>query len=205
MGTFRSETLSHATHSICVNDCADSGHDGQGPSGRMTPRPCPEPMAVDMDRLSGGGVAADHHHLEVVLKAVDSRSKSERDGDDQSGQSEHSEIDLDGESEALSESQRALLRRLKFVAFLLFQKYIRTYSELEVNISSALRVRYYALMEDRERWMNETEVTVHGLYSLFDDVIVEMYRLMGRSLLRFLKSDDVVVLKEKLLRESEAT
>jgi len=56
-------------------------------------------------------------------------------------------------------------------------------------------------MEDRRQWM-EAEMTVDALYAVFDDVIVEMYRLMECSLLRFVKSDDFLLLKEKVLRES---
>jgi len=140
----------------------------------LTPEPTPDPSPEPSPEPSSGG--GDRSHLTVATA-----TRSER--------------------EVLSESQRALLRRLKAAAYFLYQKYIRTYSEMEVNISSALRARYYEQMEDRLHWMECTETTVEALYAVFDDVIVEMYRLMDCSLLRFLQSDGFAVLKEELLRE----
>merc|ERR1712045_868712 len=80
-------------------------------------------------------------------------------------------------------------KNFKIAAHLLYKKYIRTYAELEINISSAARLKYYGLMEDEKRWINQSEISLDGLYNLFDDVILEMFKLMEHSLARFLISE----------------
>merc|ERR1739842_149468 len=85
----------------------------------------------------------------------------------------------------------------KEIAHLLWQKYIKTYAELEINISSRMRSYFFNLMHDKKKWVNEHDMSKQELYELFDNICYELYTWMNRSLSRFLASDDFAVLKMK--------
>eukprot|EP01083_Nonionella_stella_P148391 469549_1 len=65
----------------------------------------------------------------------------------------------------------------KMVAHKLFEKYIDNGSELVVNISSEERTKLRNLMADESLWM-ACNITPIELYGLYDEVALDMYRLM---------------------------
>lgn len=67
----------------------------------------------------------------------------------------------------------------KHTAHLLFEKYIRNYAELQINISCDLRTKYCNLDEAKYRSLDG-----EGMLRLFDPAIQEMYRYMKQSFVR---------------------
>jgi len=82
------------------------------------------------------------------------------------------------------ESGTSTENELKRKAFLLFKKYIRRGSELEINVDYQTRAKFNSLMEDCEEWM-QSHIEVIDLIDLFDQPMAEMMRLMGYSKSRF--------------------
>eukprot|EP01084_Bolivina_argentea_P230406 388661_1 len=71
-------------------------------------------------------------------------------------------------------------------SYLLFQKYIVVSSELEINISSRLRGKYYGMMNNKEMWINRSVESKTEIETLFDPVINEMFFLMIQSFSRYI-------------------
>jgi len=78
-----------------------------------------------------------------------------------------------------------IIDAFKKIAFLLYARYIREYSELEVNICFRERMRLNTLMQDESKWLNETEISADELVRLFDRVCMEVYQLMNHTFYRF--------------------
>ena len=95
-------------------------------------------------------------------------------------------------------NEECQMKQFKEIAYLLWQKYIKTYASLEINISSRLRAYFWDLMHDKNVWVNENQLQKEELYTLFDDICYEMFTWMNRSLSRFLSSEDFKILKKKL-------
>eukprot|EP01083_Nonionella_stella_P192988 713126_1 len=72
----------------------------------------------------------------------------------------------------------------KMVARKLFEKYIDYGSELVVNISFEERTKLQNLMGDASVWM-ACNITPAELYVLYDEVALDMYRLMDGAFMRF--------------------
>eukprot|EP01083_Nonionella_stella_P022361 61868_1 len=83
---------------------------------------------------------------------------------------------------------------LKQMAHYIYTKYIVRGCDLEINISYQLNQGYVALMNDGTTWLGKTqeEISVYDLYVLYHDCIVELYRLLDQSYLRF-KGRDVIL------------
>merc|ERR1712048_1181725 len=102
----------------------------------------------------------------------------------------------------INEDDRAkAMRQFREIAYLLWQKYIKTYAPLEINISSQLRAYFGELMQYKHVWIVTEEMSAEDLYTLFDSCCFEMYTLMGHSLSRFLISDEFMALRIKLSQD----
>ena len=83
-----------------------------------------------------------------------------------------------------------VIKKFKLIAYLLYKKYIREYSELEINLSSMYRLEYNTLMSDKKEWIDSVELSPKDLLVLFDDVCLEMFKLMDHSFGRFKRSKE---------------
>ena len=88
------------------------------------------------------------------------------------------------------DKNKDVMRRFKGIAYDLYSKYIEVGSELEINISGYYRDKYNDLY-NRDEWINNPEIiSAEELLKLFDDVCMEMYKLMDYSFYRLKISDD---------------
>ena len=87
-------------------------------------------------------------------------------------------------------NDQVVMKNFKLIAYYLYRKYIRQSCELEVNIPSSLRMKYNDLMNDRVEWIKEIEIEPKDLMNLFDDVCLEMYKLMEHSYSRFKRTEE---------------
>eukprot|EP01084_Bolivina_argentea_P230258 388434_1 len=79
-----------------------------------------------------------------------------------------------------------LSRQCKFKAYDLWAKYVRTGSEYEVNISSAMRSKYRGLSGNKQQWLDNEEYNdLIQLRDMFDDCCTVTRRLMAHSFQRF--------------------
>ena len=69
----------------------------------------------------------------------------------------------------------------KHTAHLLYDKYIRNYAELQINISGELRTKFHTL--DRTRYEG---LSGEGMMRLFDPAMQEMYRYIKQSFVRLI-------------------
>ena len=93
---------------------------------------------------------------------------------------------------------------VKKIAYNLYIKYIANSSEYEINIEYDLRARFTNLMSDYHQWIGRQSrqrshrnrkqssssclninINVYELLDIYNEVILEMYRLMSFSLSRF--------------------
>eukprot|EP01084_Bolivina_argentea_P254444 427749_1 len=75
---------------------------------------------------------------------------------------------------------------LKYMAYYLFQQYMKKGCELEINIPYGLNRKYESLLNNKE-WKSKTveETSFADLYVLYDDCIDELYKLLRYSFYRF--------------------
>ena len=78
-----------------------------------------------------------------------------------------------------------VLQNAKLVAFKLYGKYIETGSELEINISGTLRKQLKNILADKEKLMENINVSLNDLLSLFEKPKTEMRMLLNYSHSRF--------------------
>merc|ERR1719384_1057879 len=84
----------------------------------------------------------------------------------------------------------------KKIARRLYEKYIRTGSEFEINLRYADRKMYQKLMENETAWLKETAFDSNiKLFELFDVCISEMCTLLVAAFARYKKSHEYKVLK----------
>ena len=84
------------------------------------------------------------------------------------------------------QDQKERMKRYKEIAYEIFDKYIRTGSEYEINISYQVRMKYMSLMASRNNWIHEMNIMDENeLCRLFEDCYDEMIRLMSQSYSRF--------------------
>lgn len=90
-------------------------------------------------------------------------------------------------------------KRYKEMAFEIFDKYIRTGSEYEINVSYTVRMKYMSLMGSNDIWMNGMkDFDESELFRLFEDCYDEMLRLMSQSFTRFKRTDKFDKVREVL-------
>ena len=77
------------------------------------------------------------------------------------------------------------MRNLKACAYQLYNKYVASGSDFEINISGQMRAKYNALMADNHEWMN-AGVSPESLCGIFDEATAEMTVLLRPSNQRFL-------------------
>eukprot|EP01083_Nonionella_stella_P214714 773438_1 len=77
-------------------------------------------------------------------------------------------------------SETNCAQHFKNIAHLLFEKYIKIYGELEVNISSGLRSAHYALDDKNYEQLDASQIS-----TMFDDVVEEMFKFMMQSFIRY--------------------
>lgn len=115
---------------------------------------------------------------------------------------------LDGRT-SLSNVQRTVtLRKFKRIARLLFEKYIREGSELEINIPSQQRKEYTRLMHDEREWLYNTEVSAETMSTFYDEICLSQLQLMDHAFVRFKLTDeykDLSVVKEVRIRSVTST
>eukprot|EP00486_Rosalina_sp_Unknown_P014399 CAMPEP_0201596104 /NCGR_PEP_ID=MMETSP0190_2-20130828/192893_1 /ASSEMBLY_ACC=CAM_ASM_000263 /TAXON_ID=37353 /ORGANISM="Rosalina sp." /LENGTH=217 /DNA_ID=CAMNT_0048056329 /DNA_START=884 /DNA_END=1537 /DNA_ORIENTATION=- len=87
--------------------------------------------------------------------------------------------------ENISSDSDDLLQSAKLMAFKLYQKYIEHGSELEINISSALRKQLKNIVSDKQKLMENINVSLNELLLLFDKPKNEMRLLLNYSHTRF--------------------
>eukprot|EP01084_Bolivina_argentea_P278212 475179_1 len=82
-------------------------------------------------------------------------------------------------------------KELKDIAYSLFETYIQSRSELQINISYSMNVKYNMLMNDYDNWKNKTieDVSINDLYYLYEDCVKELYKYLDHSCSRFKTSD----------------
>jgi len=91
------------------------------------------------------------------------------------------------------------IQRYKEMAYALFDKYVRTGSEYEINVSYTVRMKYMTLMASRDMWMNGTQdIDETELFRLFEDCYDEMLRLMSQSFTRFKRTEKFDKVREVL-------
>merc|ERR1712087_1057790 len=73
---------------------------------------------------------------------------------------------------------------LKESAYRLFEKYVETYAEFEINISGHARTKLTVLFSDYDAWM-AMDIGTEALCSLFDDCMQAMLCLLRSSKTRF--------------------
>eukprot|EP01083_Nonionella_stella_P025480 70143_1 len=82
----------------------------------------------------------------------------------------------------------ALKLEAKQVCFALYNKYIAEGAELEVNIAYEMRRHLHGLMSIKHVWFR-LDVSMDDLFSIYDDVAQQMFRLMNGSFNRFQHKD----------------
>lgn len=93
----------------------------------------------------------------------------------------------------------------KLMARLLFIKYIATDSMWQINISYHQRLKYYNLMENVDKWLNNDEYNDYKrLYLLFDYCILEMISLIKQAFSRFKREDDFLLLQKHELEHKSS-
>ena len=97
-------------------------------------------------------------------------------------------------TESFTEKNSTIIRNFKIIAYKLYQKYIREYCELEINIPSTYRLEYGVMMKNKKEWIENVEILPNDLLTLFDDVCMEMFKLMDHSFARFKRSDEYLKL-----------
>ena len=75
-------------------------------------------------------------------------------------------------------------RNLKACAYQLYNKYVSSGSEFEINISGQMRAKYEALLADYSKWM-DTNISPKHLCGLFEEASSEMTSLLRSSCQRF--------------------
>ena len=78
----------------------------------------------------------------------------------------------------------------KLKAYKLYEKYISVGSEFEINISGLMREKIINIMDNKEKLMENTEITLKELFDIFNEAKSEMYQLLRVSLNRFSDQDD---------------
>ena len=82
------------------------------------------------------------------------------------------------------------IKHFKMIAHALFEKYINPGSEMEINISGISRSEYEILMQNKQEWIDNVDISPNDLLILFDDTCLEMFQLMDQSLTRFKRSEE---------------
>lgn len=84
------------------------------------------------------------------------------------------------------EDDKERMKRYKEIAYAIFDKYIRSGSEYEINVSYQVRMKYMHLMSNKSDWINKMDdMDENELCRLFEDCYDEMIRLMSQSYSRF--------------------
>lgn len=113
---------------------------------------------------------------------------------------------LDGVSSLSCVERVATLRRFKRIARLIFEKYIREGSELEINISSQQRKEYTRLMQNENEWLFETEMSADTMLTFYDEICISQLQLMDFAFVRFRITDEYKNLKvNEEVREMNST
>eukprot|EP01083_Nonionella_stella_P145194 454514_1 len=90
-----------------------------------------------------------------------------------------------------------LMIEAKNVCFALYNKYVVAGCELEVNISYSMRARLSGLMTSRRFWYS-FKISIDDLFTIFDDVAEQMFRLMDGAFTRFRQVQTWNVVREIL-------
>ena len=96
---------------------------------------------------------------------------------------------------------KELLIRAKKASHDIHLKYIQVGSELEINISHPIRSALHSLCFDINSFINNTNIKIQDLFTIYDDVAGELYRLMNNSFTRFTKKPQWTKVLYTLSRE----
>lgn len=83
-----------------------------------------------------------------------------------------------------------VLIQAKIKAHKLYEKYINTGSEFEINISSAQRMMIVSIIDDFDRFISRDNITLKDMRDLFEDSKEEMWKLLQYSFTRFRFTDE---------------
>ena len=72
----------------------------------------------------------------------------------------------------------------KIRAYILFRKYIES-GDLQINISHAQKHRVQNLMKPKEAFINEAKMSNMEMFSLYEDIINELFKYLCQSFYRF--------------------
>ena len=80
----------------------------------------------------------------------------------------------------------------------LYQKYIKTGCDYEINISFDEKNKFDNLMKNKENWLKTNKLSVDELFILFDGCIWEMVKLMNDSFKRFTSTKEFNKIKTNI-------
>ena len=97
------------------------------------------------------------------------------------------------DEECVANSDEPKVTEFQLRAMMLFEKYIKVGSEMEINISSSTRAYYMDRLQDINNWNNEwrdhsKDEKLRKLFDLFRPAMKEQIDLLQHSFARFKKS-----------------
>eukprot|EP01084_Bolivina_argentea_P306071 528814_1 len=87
-----------------------------------------------------------------------------------------------GTTEAVQMSDEQFVKDVKQKAHKLYNKYMTSSSEFEINIPYQQKLKATEMLEDEKKLVDGTSVTLGGLFAMFEAVNNEMYSLLQYSL-----------------------
>eukprot|EP01084_Bolivina_argentea_P314772 545234_1 len=93
--------------------------------------------------------------------------------------------------------QMELVDDYKLKAFGVYNRYICNGCDMEININYQTRYTYTQLMQN----LDQHELSILDLYTLFDEAILEMYKLMQDSYKRFKQTQAFTKLNDEIFNE----
>ena len=83
----------------------------------------------------------------------------------------------------------------RLILYFIYAKYVKTYTNLEINISSRLRTRYASLMDNLDTWMSDdygiSRFNLVQLINLYEDAKQSQFRLLQTRFARFKTLDEI--------------
>lgn len=100
--------------------------------------------------------------------------------------------------------QSEFITRSKRICLAMYHKYISEESELEVNISGENRGKLEQLMDREDYFMDSVNINVNELYQIFDDVAVEMFKLLNFAYTRFVYTPEYLSITRTTLTKTSS-